>query len=92
MEITGEGQVTFPRGETAPPVTLAMEALEEWCQNVGPEQWFVVRICGCYYLMSTAMNNLKASGAPWHESCWPFNNIVNQLYQFLQSLASEPLK
>ncbi len=42
--------------------------------------------------MSTAMNDLKGSGAPHHGSCWPFNNIVNQLYQFLQSLASEPLK
>ncbi len=38
------GQVKLPRGETAPLVTLAMEALEEWCQKVGPEQGFVVRI------------------------------------------------
>ncbi len=42
--------------------------------------------------MSTVMNDLKGSGAPWHGSCWPFNNIVHQLYQFLQTPALELLK
>ncbi len=86
------GQVKLPRGETAPLVTLAMEALEEWCKKVGPEQGYVVRIRGRYYSMSMVMNDLKGPGAPWHGSCWPFNNIINQLYQFLQSPVSEPLK
>ncbi len=42
--------------------------------------------------MSKEVNDLKASGTPWSKACWPFNNIVHQLYQFLQSPALEPLK
>ncbi len=39
-----DGQAKLPRGETAPPVTLAMEALEEWCKKVGPAEGFMVQI------------------------------------------------